>query len=588
MPTGREETRLNYVDGDSSCVERRCAQEELAMSKSTEQIGISVLAMALLYASTVIAIAPQSEQPSKGATIPIGLNGVPKQDQETDRALADEFQLNFFTTIFPWTEPEQGAYAWKDVPGEDPLKKHLQGLKEQGYRVALTNTSVHMDQKHLPEYLQGKRFDDPELLDRWGDFLRAFLREYGDSIDFLNLGNEVGSYFGGHREEWKGYLAFVRRGAAIVHELRPHIRVGVVLSCHGAAEYWRDLEPYCDYLAFTYYTPNSSLTKAPTANAMNPDHPAYFAATLDGMLQLAEPKPVLITEIGCATHESIDSSPELQAQFIGQLVAWLPGKEDRILGISWLSHIDWPYAHTKQALHGYLDEALLASEPFMRYLTSLGLMYEDGTKKPGYDALKNALARYRRGELPPLKPVPLPRAVCGLSNGGFEAGDLSEAANNVLGPTSWMTSGSGGNKIAVTQERSRSGVHSLRWHPIGWNVKDDQTIEDASTFIITRVTARPDARAIDVCLTGAIDTSALDPKFQVSVILANSTFTKVKVDTLLRGGVPGWQTFATSLELGAEGDILFVAFMVIGSKGVGAGEGTVYLDDLSLACDARP
>ena len=50
-------------------------------------------------------------------------------------------------------------------------------------------------------------------------------------------------------------------------------------------------------------------------------------------------------------------------------------------------------------------------------------------------------------------------------------------------------------------------------------------------------------------LSGAMDTSTLDPKFQVSVILANSTFTKVKFDKLLRGGVPGWQTFDTSLEL---------------------------------------
>jgi hypothetical protein len=361
-----------------------------------------------------------------------------------------------------------------------------------------------------------------------------------------------------------------------------------VLTCSGAATYWRDLKPYCDYLAFTYYTPNSSLTKSPTANALDPEHPDYFAAALDSTLRLAGTTPVLITEIGCATHESIDSSPVLQAKFIRQLVAWLPGKEDRILGLSWLSHIDWPYAHTKQALQGYLDESLLEREPFMRFLTSLGLMYEDGTKKPGYSALKNAIASYRRGELPPMPLVRPQRRAVGLSNGGFEAGDLSEAANNVMGPKSWMTSGSGGNAVAVTKERARSGSHSLRWHPIGWNVKDDQTIEDASTFIITRVAARPDSSAVDVRFSGAIDTSTLAPKFQVSVILANSTFTKVKLGTLLPGGVPGWQTFDTSLELGAEGDILFVAFMVIGSKGVGAGEGSVYLDELRLAHDALP
>jgi len=539
-----------------------------------------ILALSSIWATSGVAADP--EKPQTAATVPVGLNGVPRQDHPADQAIAEEFQLKFFVTIFPWQEPEPGAYFWKDATGEDAFKKHLQSLKQQGYVVSLTNTTVHMDQKHLPEYLAGKRFDDAELLERWAEFLRAFLAQYGDHVDFLNLGNEVGSYFGSHRDEWPAYVAFVRKGAEIVHAVRPQIRVGVVLGRSDAASYWPELAPYCDYLAFTYYAPNSALTSSPTANALDPKHPDYFAAALDSMIQLAGQKPVLITEVGCATHESIDSSPELQARFIRQLVAWLPGKEDRILGISWLSHIDWPYAHTKQALQGYLDKALLEREPFMRYLTSLGLLYEDGRKKPGYDALKDALARYRRGELPPRPLVQEQRSVTGLSNGGFEAGDLSEAASNVMGQKSWMTSGSGGNAIAVTKERAHGGSHSLRWHPIGWNVKDDETIEDASTFIITRVAAQPAASEITVRLSGALDTSTLDPKFQVAVVLANSSFTKVKFDTRLRGGVAGWQTFDTSLDLAPEGDILFVAFMVIGSKGVGAGDGSVYLDDLIL------
>ena len=558
------------------------------MKKPTLQDGFSLVAVALLSASAVFGIAAEAEKPDQGATIPIGLNGVPSQDRVTDQAIAEEFQLDFFTTIFQWKEPQPGAYFWKEFSGKDPFKKHLQSLKQHDYVVSLTNTTVHMDHKHLPKYLEGKPFDDPELLERWEAFLRAFLAEYGDSIDFLNLSNEVGSYFGAHREEWPAYLTFVRKGAEVVHEARPEIRVGVALSRNRAAAYWPDLEPYCDYLAFNYYTPNSSLGKSPTAEALDPDDPNYFAVTLEGMLRLAGTKPVLIQEIGCATHESIDSSPELQAQFIEQLVAWLPGKEDRILGISWLSHIDWPYAHTKQALQGFLDEELLEHEPFMRYLTSLGLMYEDGARKPGYDTLKNSLARYRRGELRPMPLVQRRKRAVGLSNGGFEAGDLSEAANNVMGPKSWLTSNSGRNAIAVTQQPARTGSHCLRWHPIGWNVKDDKTVEDASTFIITRVSPQPESRAIGMRLSGSVNTSTLDPKFQVSVILANSTFTKVKFDTVLRGGVAGWQTFDTSLELGAEGDILFVAFMVVGSKGVGAGEGSVYLDDLELTCAPLP
>ena len=182
------------------------------MEKVRLRSVFSFVAAALLSALTAPGVAAEAEKPDKRATVRIGLNGVPSQDHATDRAIAEEFQLDFFTTIFQWKEPEPGAYSWKEITGEDPFKKHLQSLKQQGYAVSLTNTTVHMDQKHLPKYLEGKPFDDPELLERWEAFLRAFLAEYGDCIDFLNLSNEVGSYFGGHREEWPAYLTFVQKG----------------------------------------------------------------------------------------------------------------------------------------------------------------------------------------------------------------------------------------------------------------------------------------------------------------------------------------------------------------------------------------
>jgi len=59
-----------------------------------------------------------------------------------------------------------------------------------------------------------------------------------------------------------------------------------------------------------------------------------------------------------------------------------------------------------------------------------------------------------------------------LSNGGFEKGDFSEAANDALGLYPWLTGNSGGNAIAATGKKTRGGAFSLEWSPIGWNVKD--------------------------------------------------------------------------------------------------------------------
>ena len=124
---------------------------------------------------------------------------------------------------------------------------------------------------------------------------------------------------------------------------------------------------------------------------------------VDEAIRVADSKEILITEIGCATHPDIDSSPQLQVQFIKALFQWLNGKEDSILGVSWLSPTDWPYEATKKALQGYLDAAALQHEPFMKYLTSLGLKYEDGTEKPGYAAFKSGIVQYRKAKAQPRK-----------------------------------------------------------------------------------------------------------------------------------------------------------------------------------------
>lgn len=327
--------------------------------------------------------------------IPFGLNRVPAYQNEDDYRIAKELGLNFIHEITQWIEPKQGQYIWRQSAGEDKFLAHLKELKQRGYKVSLTFTNVHMDQKHLPAYLKGKRFNDPYMMERWEKYLEAFLPRYGDYIDFLNIGNEVNNYFGGHYNEWKDYIHFFERGSEVIGRLKQRIKIGIVLVEGRREHFWKAVEPYCDHLTITYYTPCSAFGKSPTTEALDKNSSKYFAKTLDDAVRIAGKKKLLITEIGCATHPALDSSPELQARFIEALFQWLRGKEGKILGMSWLAAIDWPYEGTKKALKGYLDPALLKHEPFMRFLTSLGLRYEDGTKKPGYHAFKRGVGRYR-------------------------------------------------------------------------------------------------------------------------------------------------------------------------------------------------
>jgi len=328
--------------------------------------------------------------------IPIGLNRVPGYQEEGDHRIAKELGLSFIHEITQWIEPKPDQYIWKQTAGKDKFLAHLKELKELGYKVSITFTNVHMDQKHLPAYLKDKRFNDPYFLERWEKYLEAFLSRYGDYIDFLNIGNEVNNYFGQHYKEWKDYVEFFKRGSEVIRKMKPGTKIGIVLIEGRRRHFWKAVEPYCDHLAITYYAPCSAFGKSPTAQALDKKSSKYFARTLEEAIRVAGKKKLLLTEVGCATHPALDSSPELQVQFIKALFQWLRGKEDKILGMSWLASIDWPYEGTKKALKGYLDPALLKHEPFMRFLTSLGLRYEDGTKKPGYHAFQREIACYRK------------------------------------------------------------------------------------------------------------------------------------------------------------------------------------------------
>ncbi|GEM_PF-855375 len=343
-------------------------------------------------------------------SVPVGVQG-----SAEDPELAADFELDFVHEITRWVEKTMGDYGWPDSPDEDPFLDFLRDHKRRGYTVAVSYTNVHMDQKHLPPYLKGRAFDDAFLLDRWEKHLEAFLHRYGDFIDFLNLGNEVNLYFRAHRDEWKGFLAFLHRGAAVVKKRRPRIRVGLVLVENGREDDWRDVARWCDHLAITYYAPCSAFGPSPTAQALDPRHPDYFARTLDEALAVAGEKPLLITEIGCPTSTEIDASPALQARLIRAFFAWLAGKEDRVLGASWLGARDWPWEGTKIALQGELDDDLLKQEPFLRFLTSLGLKDEKGRKKPGYAAFREALEAYRARGLPLLPPGNHPGIIRGFN-----------------------------------------------------------------------------------------------------------------------------------------------------------------------------
>jgi len=323
----------------------------------------------------------------------LGVQGLPGDPQEF--ALAEKASVNFGRFFGRWDEPVPGQYNWNTNVDEIPvLGAYLRELKRRGFTAYVMLANVHMEGLQMPEYLAGRPFDDPYVIERWELYLTKFLDRYGRWIDYISIGNELDAYFSKHEEQFPGFVEFVARGAEVIRREAPHIQVGSVLTSSGFESWWPQLAPHLDFLGATYYAP-VNMFGGSKKRPLDESHPDYFSKALSRVLKAAGEKKVLLAELGCATAPEVNSSPEAQAEFIRRFFEWLPQYEDRILAVQFVSLRDWPYQGTKAALKPLLSAELLSNETFLRFLSSLGLRDEKGNPKPGWRAWVRAAQQYR-------------------------------------------------------------------------------------------------------------------------------------------------------------------------------------------------
>lgn len=373
----------NLREGDLMHINRRRSPAGAALAA-----GLVVLALAAAGRGA-------EREPARGAAV--GIKDVPGAGIGGDAQMAADLGLNLFHTTRRWVEPRAGDYAWAENAAEDTFAVHLAQLKEAGYAVSLTLDTVDDARKRLPSDLEDRRLDDAALLARWEAFVKAMLGRYGACIDYLNIGNNVDEYFEKHGDEWPGFVRMVQLASSAAAKGHPKLSVGVVLREEGRVRFWGPLKPFCGHLGVKYFAPFTLLAKRPAAWALDPRRPEFFAKTLDAALKLAAPRKVLLVEVGCPTHEALDASPAVQAQFITALMGWLRSREAGVAGLAWATASDWPYDATRKALTGVLDESVPGHKAYLRFLTTLGLKTEDGQPKPGYMAMRTAIENYRKG-----------------------------------------------------------------------------------------------------------------------------------------------------------------------------------------------
>lgn len=305
--------------------------------------------------------------------------------------LAKENGVQVLHSYLSWGEVEPSAgervWEWQDA---------LMGYRvQEGFEISLVVNLIHTSLRGpMPDDLAGKDFDDPDLIDRFAEFILEVLDRY--PVAYLSIGNEVNDYFVRHRDEIPAYKTFFLEVRDRIHQEYPDVQVGMTFAFHdalrtNALDIIEELN-LGDFLPLTLYlySPPFDFDR----------DPAELEGTLGQILNLAGDVPVAFAEIGWNTADSLSGSEQDQAEFVREAFRLLSLNRDRIAFMSWFNLHDGDPETTYQSALTFLpsnapqaeDEAFM--EDFVDFLTYLGLREYDGTPKPGWFAFQEESALY--------------------------------------------------------------------------------------------------------------------------------------------------------------------------------------------------
>ncbi|MBI5706557.1 MAG: hypothetical protein HZC36_06160 [Armatimonadetes bacterium] len=330
----------------------------------------------LPFISLVLAtVAPFSTRIGLALSVPDGAG-----EEEFMAAIRQQIRLGLdgAAPSLKWDENEE--------QNGKPLNDSLGVLKLMGQEGLLTINTLDTIKRRLPKDLMDKSWDDPVLTERWEKFLAEITPKLGKRVLWVSLGNEVDGYLNSRPGEVAGYKRFLARGRAIIRKIRPDIGVGVTVMClesQKSPNLASLLQENTDVCIFTYYPSGAG----PTAN-----NPSIWASQFDFMLGIAGNRPLLLQEIGYPASEKAGSSPEKQAEFIGEVFRQLDRHTARIPLAAFFMQSDFPASlmHVLESYYGISDPGFLA------FLGSLGLKDAKGQPRPAWKVFEEAV-RKRKG-----------------------------------------------------------------------------------------------------------------------------------------------------------------------------------------------
>lgn len=298
------------------------------------------------------------------------------------------FEDGFLMAHHLGCEIEHRQYNWNEIEREKNV--YSWNALDQWYNTCLKHDIIpslavcpvnsNSTRRNLPKDLEGRPFDDPDVILRLKTFTEELFRRY-PRIAYVSFGNEINYYLRGRPEDYDPYRTMCLSLYTYTRENYPHVKCLVIFGFTGMErkeeEMIREFLPACDLVGISTYH------AAVNVESNTPPHLSEeeMRRTLEYCITLCHGKRAAIVETCAFSYPD----PGYQAEYVHVFFETVREFGNEIEFACWFSLYDW-YPGTL----GMLD-------PFLEQFSTAGLLTPDGLAKPSYYAWVEEMNQYRGG-----------------------------------------------------------------------------------------------------------------------------------------------------------------------------------------------
>jgi hypothetical protein len=303
---------------------------------------------------------------------------------------SEQLHAEFIQLLQPWNAFENqqaGVYNGEAIS----FFEILNGFAiSTGAQLSLIITPIDVPGRFLPAYLEGKKFNDPLVIQSFNNLIDALFNASDGVVDpsrviALSVGNEIDHYnWATNNDEISEYKEFLLAIKPKVNSYGiPLHFTGTLYGMSQSGNIWLDMGQVVDKVSFTYYPLNSDFT------VKSPD---VVFSDLNSITTKFTGKDLFLQEIGYPSSTTLNSSQAKQAEFFCNFFNAWDSHREQITHVSILRFNDVSEVLAQATAVAYEIPGNIA---FIEYIRTLGIRTWNGKgeEKTAFDVIEKEIER---------------------------------------------------------------------------------------------------------------------------------------------------------------------------------------------------